>query len=86
MRCQCVGPTIPDSPDAVMRDDADQASLAVLSMMPGDGDRALNLIGRQRGLLDPAMLMIAVSAASRAPSRCTHPSAGAYPRPYRTHG
>jgi hypothetical protein len=34
VRCQCVGPTIPDNPDAVMRDDGDQASVAVLSMMP----------------------------------------------------
>jgi hypothetical protein len=49
-----------------MRDDADQASAAVLSMMHGDGDPALNLIGRQRGLPDLAMLMIAVSAVSRA--------------------
>jgi hypothetical protein len=33
VRCQSVGPTIPDNPDAVMRDDDDQASVAVLSML-----------------------------------------------------
>jgi hypothetical protein len=42
--------------------------------MPMMVNHALNLIGRQRGLPDPAMLMIAVSAASRAPSRCPHPT------------
>jgi hypothetical protein len=49
-----------------------------------DGDRALNFIGRQRGLLDPAMLMIAVSTASLAPSRCPHPSARARIRGHAT--
>ena len=44
-------------------------------MMPMMVNHALNLIGRQRGLPDPAMLMIAVSAASRAPPRCPHPTA-----------
>jgi hypothetical protein len=34
LRYQCVGPTIPDSPNAVTSDDADQASVAVVSMMP----------------------------------------------------
>jgi hypothetical protein len=32
VRCQCVGPTIPDSMACVTSDDADQASVAVLSM------------------------------------------------------
>jgi hypothetical protein len=31
----------PDSPDAVTGDNVDQASVAVLSMVPGDGDRRL---------------------------------------------
>ena len=35
---QCVGPTIPDSLDAVTGDDADQASVAVPSMIAGDVD------------------------------------------------
>ena len=30
VRCQCVGPTIPDSIGCVTSDDADQASVAVL--------------------------------------------------------
>jgi hypothetical protein len=38
VRCQCVGPTIPDSPNAVTSDDAVQASVAVLSMNGGNGD------------------------------------------------
>jgi len=66
-----------------MRDDADQASVAVLSMMPVMVT-ALNLIGRPRAFPDPAMLMIAVSAASRAPSRCPHPSARARIRDHAT--
>ena len=32
VRCQCVGPTVPDNWDAVTSDDADQASDAVPSM------------------------------------------------------
>jgi hypothetical protein len=32
VRCQCVGPTIPDSMDAVTGDGADQASAAALTM------------------------------------------------------
>ena len=35
MRCQCVGPTVPDRWDAVTSDDADQASVAVLSIEMG---------------------------------------------------
>ena len=31
VRCRCVGPTIPDSVDAVTGDGADQASVAVVS-------------------------------------------------------
>jgi hypothetical protein len=32
VRCQCVGPTIPDNVGCVTSDDADQASVAVLTM------------------------------------------------------
>jgi hypothetical protein len=69
-----VGPTIPinqmlscarclSSQRCCPIDDADDGKPCAKSHWP------------QRGLPDPAMLMIAVSAASRAPSRCPHPTA-----------
>jgi hypothetical protein len=39
VRCQYVGPTIPDSRDAVTNDAADQGSVAVLTMYAVNGDR-----------------------------------------------